>query len=255
MELQIGLRRRRLTRDERGYSVWEVVDTPAVWEASKTTLVICDVWQRHSCRGANERVAPMLPRMNELACVLRRAGVLIVHAPAGGVVFYEDHAARRRVLDAPETTLPRDLAHDDPPMPVVGDDTSDTTDDCGVDNMDLHQHAAIEIDAESDAISEKGAELYNLFVQRRICNFLIMGVHTNMCILDRPYGIKQMVRWGLNAALVRDLTDAMYNPATAPYVSHEEGTRLVVEFIEKFWCATVTSDDLLAAASSMPTGE
>jgi len=254
MELEVGFRRRRLTQDERGYTVWEVVDAPAVWEASKTTLVICDVWQRHWCRGANERVAPMLPRMNELACALRRAGVLIVHAPADGIGFYEGLAARRRVLEAPETTLPRELAHDDPPLPVVGDDTSDTTGDPGDKDEDFHQHAAIEIDAESDAISDEGAEIYNLFVQRGICNFLIMGVHTNMCILDRPYGIKQMVRWGLDAALVRDLTDTMYNPAKAPYVSHEEGTRLVVEYIEKFWCATVTSDDLLSAsgtASSM----
>ncbi|MBE0697009.1 MAG: hypothetical protein IH586_08800 [Anaerolineaceae bacterium] len=42
-------------------------------------------------------------------------------------------------------------------------------------------------------------------------------------------------------ALVRDLTDAMYNPAQAPYVSHDEGTRLVIEYIEKFWCPTVLS--------------
>ena len=46
-------------------------------------------------------------------------------------------------------------------------------------------------------------------------------------------------------ALVRDLTDAMYNPAMRPYVSHRDGTRLVVEYIEKFWCPTVLSRDLL----------
>jgi hypothetical protein len=43
---------------------------------------------------------------------------------------------------------------------------------------------------------------------------------------------------------VRDLTDAMYNPFRSPYVSHDEGTRLVVEFIEKFWCPTLLSADL-----------
>jgi hypothetical protein len=30
----------------------------------------------------------------------------------------------------------------------------------------------------------------------------------------------------------------MYNPEMPPYVSHEEGTRLVIEYIEKFWCLT-----------------
>jgi hypothetical protein len=72
-------------------------------------------------------------------------------------------------------------------------------------------------------------------------------VHANRCILNRTFSIKPMVPWGVVIALVRDLTDAMYNPARAPYVSHEEGTRLVVGYLEKFWCPTVTSDLVLAA--------
>ena len=71
-----------------------------------------------------------------------------------------------------------------------------------------------------------------------------MGVHTNRCILNRSFGIKQMVKWGVNIALIRDLTDAMYNPAMSPYVGHHEGTRLVVSYIEKFWCPTISSEDL-----------
>jgi hypothetical protein len=73
---------------------------------------------------------------------------------------------------------------------------------------------------------------------------LILGVHTNMCVLHRSFGIKQMVRWGVEPVLIRDLTDTMYNPAMPPYVSHDEGTRLTIEYIEKFWCPTVLSDDL-----------
>ena len=48
----------------------------------------------------------------------------------------------------------------------------------------------------------------------------------------------------MDVALIRDLTDTMYNPARPPYVSHEEGTRLVVGYIEKHWCGTVESDVL-----------
>ena len=33
--------------------------------------------------------------------------------------------------------------------------------------------------------------------------------------------------------------------ARSPYVSHAEGTRLVVEYIEKFWCPSLLSTDLL----------
>ena len=54
-----------------------------------------------------------------------------------------------------------------------------------------------------------------------------------------------MVKWGVDVTLIRDLTDTMYNPLKAPYVSHEEGTELVIKFIEAFWCPSMKSDDLL----------
>lgn len=49
----------------------------------------------------------------------------------------------------------------------------------------------------------------------------------------------------MNVFLVRDLTDAMYNPKDSPYVSHDEGTQLVIGYIEKFWCPTIMSSDLI----------
>ena len=103
----------------------------------------------------------------------------------------------------------------------------------------------IEIDQDRDGISDDGREVYSFFRSRGISHLLIMGVHTNMCVLHRSFAIKQMVRWGQEVALIRDLTDTMYNPARSPYVSHDEGTRLVVEYIEKFWCPTVLSGDIL----------
>ena len=36
-----------------------------------------------------------------------------------------------------------------------------------------------------------------------------------MCVLGRPFGIRQMVHLGKNVALMRDMTDTMYNPETA----------------------------------------
>lgn len=64
-----------------------------------------------------------------------------------------------------------------------------------------------------------------------------------------PIAIKQMTRWGVRCYLVRDLTDALDNPARPPYVSHDEGTELVVEYIEKHWCPSILSQDLLQAYS------
>ena len=61
----------------------------------------------------------------------------------------------------------------------------------------------------------------------------------------RLYG---QVMQGQRVALVRDLTDTMYNPARRPFVSHFAGTRLMVEHVEKYWCPTITSAALLGGA-------
>ena len=133
----------------------------------------------------------------------------------------------------------------DPPLPVDASDGGPDTGEKPWFKAWTRQHPGIEIDPERDGISDRGQEIYSFLRAKGIGNLLIMGVHTNMCVLGRSFGIKQMVRWGVNVVLVRDLTDAMYNPAMPPYVSHDDGTRLVIEFIEKFWCPSILSDNLL----------
>jgi hypothetical protein len=59
-----------------------------------------------------------------------------------------------------------------------------------------------------------------------------------------------MVNWGMRCILIRDLTDAMYDPKDRPYVSHVQGTELVIEHIEKYWCPSTTSVDLMATLES-----
>ena len=54
------------------------------------------------------------------------------------------------------------------------------------------QIAAIEI-RDEDAISDSGVEIWNLLEARGINNVMLMGVHTNMCVLGRPFGLRQLV--------------------------------------------------------------
>ena len=97
---------------------------------------------------------------------------------------------------------------------------------------------------EGDAISA-GAEAFYLMKQRGITNVILMGVHTNMCVLGQPFGIRQLVYQGQNVVLMRDITDSMYNPRDEPYVHHHTGNDLVFEHVERYWCPTITSADIL----------
>ena len=111
------------------------------------------------------------------------------------------------------------------------------------------QSSLIEIDSEHDFISDKGDEVWNILHSRRIQNVILVGVHTNMCVLGRPFGLRQMVRSGKNVVLMRDMTDCMYNPESWPYVDHFTGNDLIVSHVERFVCPTITSDQILGGAA------
>jgi hypothetical protein len=182
--------------------------------------------------------------MNAVLAAARKRGCAIIHAPSETMPFYEDHPARQRMLSVPKVDPPPSARHTNPPLPIRDSDGGSDTGERPWYKAWTRQHAALEIDPICDGISDDGREIYSFIRQRKIERVLLMGVHTNMCILNRSFAIKQMVRWRVPIALVRDLTDTMYNPAMPPYVSHAEGTRLVIEYIEKFWCPTISSEDL-----------
>ncbi len=224
------------------------------WEPGATALIICDMWDKHWCRGAMARVGEMASRANRFVSEARRRGVLVVHAPSDCMAAYQNHPARLRAVRAPRAgNLPDGIgrwakplpSEKDQPWPIdQSDGGCDDTPPCKQARPWRIQHSGIEIRPE-DAISDSGVEIWNLLEQRGIENVILMGVHTNMCVLGRPFGLRNMVRFGKNVLLVRDLTDTMYNSRRWPFVNHFRGTDLVVEHIEKFVCPTITSDQLL----------
>src|SRR5262249_12269446 len=133
----------------------------------------------------------------------------------------------------------------EPPLPI--DDSDGGCDDkpqCSSAKLPwTRQHKAIWI-SDKDVVSDSGQEIYNVFASEKIANVFIVGLHTNMHVLNRPFGIRQMVYLGMNVVLARDLTDSLYNPAMPPRVSHDEGTRLIIEHIEKYWCPSVVAAEV-----------
>ncbi len=221
------------------------------WKPTETAIIICDMWDRHWCKGATKRVAELAPRMNEIIRKARNKGILIVHAPSGTIDFYENHPARKKTQNAPKAAnLPEDIGkwcnwiNEKEKTTGYPIDHSDGGCDCKTTCKQgspwRKQIETIKIHNE-DTISDSGAEIWNLLEQRGIDNVIVMGVHTNMCVLGRPFGLRNMARFGKNVVLMRDMTDTMYNSRMHPIVNHFTGTDLVVEHIEKFVCPTVTS--------------
>jgi len=250
-EHKLILTARRQVQMPEGKATFQVVSSKQEWKASETAIIICDMWDQHWCKGATRRVAELAPYMNKVVCKARDKGVLIIHAPSGTIGHYKDHPARKRAQKALKVAnLPKDIGkwctlkselEKRFKYPIdQSDGGCDCEPKCKQGSPWRKQIDTIEIRNE-DAISDSGAEIWNLLEQHGIKNVILMGVHTNMCVLGRPFGLRNMARFGKNVVLMRDLTDTMYNSRAKPYVSHFTGTDLVIEHIEKYVCPTITS--------------
>jgi nicotinamidase-related amidase len=228
------------------------------WNPKATAIIVCDMWDDHWCKSATGRVGELAGPMNDLLKTARKQGVFIIHAPSTCTAFYKDTPQRKRAKDAPYAKAPLPLATaerwgtawnwpDAKREGVLPIDDSDMGCDCKVKceirSAWSRQTAAIEL-GDADAITDDGQETWNLLAERKIDNVILCGVHLNMCVLGRPFAIRQMVRLGKSVALIRDMTDTMYNPERPGAKSHFDGTDRVIEHVERYWCPSFLSTEI-----------
>jgi nicotinamidase-related amidase/type 1 glutamine amidotransferase len=221
------------------------------WDPNETAIIICDMWNQHWCKGATARVAELAPVMNQVVAAARAKGVFIIHAPSGTIDHYKDRPARLTAQNAPAAAnLPegmkswcqwKDETEKKAGYPIDHSDGGcDCQPRCQEGSPWTSQIDTIEI-KDQDAITDSGTEVWNLLQARHIQNVILMGVHANMCVLGRPFGLRNLANAGKNVVLMRDLTDTMYNSRQPPHVNHFTGTDLIVEHTEEYVCPTITS--------------
>jgi nicotinamidase-related amidase len=254
----LSLRARRRKEQPPASGKIQVSEEVVRWEVAQTAIIIIDMWDTHGCALSAQRVAAMAPRMNQVVDAARSLGVMIIHAPSDTMKYYEKRPERQRMQRAPMAPSPFPVRATEPDreerriFPIAG----------GCDDPVMmrftgpgpattrgpypweREHDAIHITG-YDGISDSGQEIYNFCKQEGITNIALMGVHTNICILNRAFGVREMTRLGFNVVVARDLTDAMYDPRQRPFVSHARGTELVVEHIETNWCPSILGEDLM----------
>lgn len=227
------------------------------WDNAKIAVVICDMWDTTQCVSAARRVAEMAPRVNEVAARLRQEGALIVHAPAGCMEYYAGTPARERARQASRVPSPVpvdwhdwDASRESPLPSALADDTPcscEPGEPCtkgGPPHPWTHQIESIAISS-TDAVTDDGEELLALLEDGKIEDVVVMGVHLNRCVLGRPYGIRQLVYWGKRPVLCRDLTDSYHRDPRG----HLWGNEQMIAHVERYWCPSVTSDQLVGGAS------
>lgn len=252
--------RRRLAVDAKAEDPqFKIIEETVAWDLGRTAVVVCDMWDDHWCRGAARRVVELAGPMNKAIARARQRGALVIHAPSTTVDFYEGTPQRKLAQSAPYAKPPVPLATSmrwgtawcwpdeerEGELPIDDSDMGcNCAEKCEIAAPWTRQISAIDIGPD-DAISDNGQEVYNLLTARDIDHVLILGVHLNMCVLGRPFAIRQLKHLGKDVVLVRDMTDTMYCSQKKPFVNHFSGTDLVIEHVEKYWCPTITSVDLV----------
>lgn len=241
------------------------------WKPSETAIIVCDVWDSHHSINAVRRLGEFAPRLDAVLKKARASGVTVIHSPSDCMAAYAGHPARERATATPRgVRLPHDIEHWCSGMPSEKDVVYPIDQSDGGDDDDPAEHAEwakklvelgrnpnlpwqrqsdlITIDSQRDYLTDKGDEVWSILENRGIRNVILTGVHVNMCVLGRPFGLRQMARNGKNVVLMRDMTDAMYNPRRWPYVSHFTGNDFIIDHIERHVCPTITSDQFLGGA-------
>jgi nicotinamidase-related amidase/type 1 glutamine amidotransferase len=264
-EFQVRLRSRIESSNLPGRIAIE--ERPASWNAKETAIIVCDMWDLHHCLNAVRRGEEMAPTMDRVLKTARTKGSVIIHAPSSCTDAYKEHPARAHAIATTRSkSIPKDIgtwcykipAEEKGKYPI---DQSDGGED---DDLAEHKEWAAKLASmgrnpkapwksqtklltieNADYISDNGEEIWSILKDRKIKNVVLLGVHLNMCVLGRPFGLRQLAKNGVNVVLMRDMTDTMYNPKAAPYVSHFTGTDLMVEHVEKYVCPSITSDQIL----------
>lgn len=94
---------------------------------SRTAIIITDMWNKHWCRGATERVDQIAQRMEPVLERARSAGILIIHAPSDTMDFYAHTPGRLLAENALKVTPPKELAIKDGLLPIDDSDGGCTT--------------------------------------------------------------------------------------------------------------------------------
>lgn len=211
-------------------------------DPNKCAIVVVDMWASHSSWDMAKRSEALIPRMNQVFDIARNLGMQVIFIPSEYSDRFDGTPQREAVKLMPYHKLPSKLTLNFP-SPVSSDNNMEPR---GINvpytapHSDYAQHPDLAI-REKDLIADwqYEQELYNITQERNITHLLYAGCATNMCVLNRPFGMENMTCYGFPCIIIRDLTEALTKVSNN--YSPDDGTRYSVEYIEKYISASMHS--------------
>lgn len=243
MEVLLRLRTRsNIYKNNMSNSIFFLDD---IKECKNIGLLSIGMWNFHKCKVASEKLNEISIKTNQLMKKIRNGGGKIIHGSSTLVNLPQYKKMRDNITNVPEAKLHDNGMISYPPVPLDDSDGGICELNKDYDRKKVVMNPYIEIDYETDVISGHNKEILNYLKFHNIDLLLICGTHTNMCVLDRTYGVKNLIRFGLRTIIIRDLVDVVHNPLMAPFTERDRTNDIMSEWIEQYFCPTIHSEDIL----------
>ena len=209
----------------------------------KVGIVVVDMWNYHWCKTAAMRVGSLVPRMNRVLDAARQMGMTVMLCPSDVVDNYVGWPQREKIFAMPRFEVPP-LLKVECPKPQDPGGCACGRERCVVNYGWDGMHPDLKIDA-NDLMPDTLEDVYSLCRQRGLTHLIYCGVHTQVCLLGKPMGLRNLKAAGLSCILARDLTDAHpgYDPARD--FTPDLNTSQVVEHFERYLAPSVNMADEL----------
>jgi hypothetical protein len=219
---------------------------------ARVGVVVVDMWNYHWCKTATMRVAGLVPRMNKALDAARELGMTVMLCPSDVVDNYAGWPQREVIFALPRHAVPP-LARIDCPTPPNGGGCACGRERCTVNYGWDAMHPDLHI-GKDDVMPDTLQDVYSICKERGLTHLIYMGVHTQVCLLGKPMGLRYLKAAGLRCILARDLTDAHpgYDPATG--FTPDRHTAEVVEHFEKHLAPTINMAEELSKLGKWDAG-
>jgi hypothetical protein len=190
-----------------------------ILNTNETIIFIMDMWDKHWCKEVNDKQGLLAHNINNKIVDLREKGFTIMHIPSDCEPYYSDFEQFKKVRNYYKGFTSRQVYNGGLVSQFkYGTFLSKILDNggcncypvCKPEKSWTKQHENIKIDS-NDLISVNPLDLYFFLKSKDFKNIIYMGVHANVCILERPSGIIKMMQQGYNCFLYQEYTDVMFN--------------------------------------------
>lgn len=218
----------------------------------QAAIVMVDVWNDLFDADFMVRAQKIIEtKIAPLSQAFRSVGSLVVHAPSNRVALkYPDFLPKLSDVEIwgnpqpKHNWPPKDFLEKKGPYCTHAKPESATTSKSHEDIINNWAIAKEVIPQSGDIVIRTGEELHHILEKRKILYLFYVGFASNICMLNRDYGMKHMSKRGFEIILARDATTGVEYAHTTETLSQTSGAITMTESNIGF---SVTTQEILDA--------